>query len=210
MTITFPRDVPFEEFATLDVTPRNLSSVQVSEFTGQDRPQIFEGDWWELSMTYQNLPPDIGRQVDAFIKSLRGPLGTFVVRYPGYTNSSGAAATNPSSPTVDGDNQAGNRDILIKNAPLSQPDWLVAGDIIQVGPDTRPHWHSVLDDVDTAADGTATICVWPAIRNGTSNNDPVTTFQPKGLCRLVADPTTAVRRPVLRTVTLDVREVTGD
>lgn len=210
MTITFPRDVPYEEFSSVDVTRRDLSSVQMSAFTGQERVQRFEGDWWAISLSYQNLPPDIGRQISSFIASLRGPLGTFVVRYPGYTNSAGAASTNPSSPTVDGDLQAGNRVLALKNAPLSQPDWLVAGDIIQVGPDTRPHWHEVLEDVDTAADGTASICVWPAIRNGASNNDPVTTFQPKGLCRLVTAPTTAIRRPVLRTVTLEAREVTGD
>lgn len=210
MAIVFPVDVPLEEFADVDVRQINVNSIQVATFTGQDRIQEFEGDWWALTMSYRNLGPALGRQVSGFLASLRGTLGTFVVRYPGYGNSFGLARENPSSPLVAGGGQASNRVLNIKSAPPSLTGWLRTGDIIQVGPDTRPHWHEVLQDVDTAADGTATLEIWPSLRITTTDNDPIVTFEPKGLCRLTQTPTKAVRPPVITSVTINAREVTGD
>lgn len=210
MAIVYPLDVPFEEFSNATVERRDINSLQIATFTGRERLQAFEGDWWEVDLTYRNLPPELHRPVGAFGAALRKSVGTFVVRYPGYGDALGEARNNPSSPLVDGNGQAGSRVLNIQSAPASLDDWLRPGDIIQVGPDTRPHWHEVLSEVDVSASGTASIDVWPAIRNGTVNNDPIVTRQPKGLFRLRETFRQPFRPPVLSDITFQARESTGD
>lgn len=209
MTITFPVDIPLEEFSEVEVQAVDLNTIQPSTFTGRERVQNFEGDYWKITLRYRNLNVVLGRQVSAFMQSLRGSFGTFVVRFPGYGSSLGQAGTIASSPLVDGGSQNGNRVLNIKNAPVSLQDWLKAGDIIQVGAINRPHWHTVLADVDTDAGGLAVIDVWPAIRVGTSDNDPVVTDEPLGLCRLTEQTRTPIRPPVLYDITINCRESTG-
>lgn len=207
MAIVFPLTVPFEEFAEVDVQDVNIATIQQTTFTGKDRLQAFDGDYWRLSMSYRNLPKDIARPVTGFIHSLRNSVGTFVVSFPGYDFPLGAAKDNPATPLVNGDGQAGSRELVVKNAPESIDDWLLPGDIIQVGPDDRPHWHTVLNSTSTNSSGQATVDIWPSLRNTTVNNDPIVTDFPKGLCRLTEAPQISVRRPVLVSLSLSAREV---
>jgi hypothetical protein len=209
MTIAYPLDVPLEEFSEVTVDRININALQIATFTGKEKVQQFEGDWWVVSLSYRNLPENLGRRVSAFGSALRGSAGTFVVKFPGYVDSLGAASTTPSSPLVNGAGQAGNRVLNIKSAPADLTDWLRSGDILQVGPDTRPHWHEVLSDVDVAGDGTAAIDVWPAIRSGTINNDPIVTLYPKGLCRLTERFEVSITRPALYSLTFNARESTS-
>lgn len=209
MTITYPLDVPLEEFSEVDIDEINIASLQVSTFTGKETLQEFEGDYWAVTVRYRNLPRELAQPVMAFLSALRGPVGTFVLRYPGYGGSLGTAKDNPSSPIVDGDNQEGGTAIKIKSAPANQTGWLKQGDIIQVGANNRPHWHRVLTDTDTDLIGRATIDVWPRIRTGVINNDPVITDQPIGLFRLQRSAPISVRPPLLHDIIIECRESTS-
>lgn len=209
MAITYPLDVPLEEFAQVDVEPVDVNALQISTFTGQERLQTFEGDYWKVTLRYRDLDRDLGRPVQGFVQALRKSFGTFVVRYPGYGTSRGQAATVLSSPLVNGDGQAGNRVLNVKSAPASVSNWLVVGDVIQVGPDTRPHWHTVLSDVTTDSSGNATIDIWPAVRNTTVNNDIIVTETPRGLCRLLDTVNTRITTPTIYGLELQCREVTS-
>jgi hypothetical protein len=206
LTITYPLDIPLEEFSEVEIARADTTSIQRSTFSGKDRVQEFEGDWWVLTLSYRNLSEQLGRELSAFGTALRGPLGTFVVRYPGYSVSLGTAGTVSSAPLVNGAGQAGSRVLSVKSAPADQVDWLKAGDIIQVGPDTRPHWHEVLADVDTGGSGLASIDVWPAIRQDVINNDPIVTANPKCLCRLTTSFAAGLRAPILYDITFEARE----
>ena len=206
MTITYPLDVPLEEFSEASVTAVDASSIQVSEFTLKDRVQRFDGDYWLIDITYRNLNEENARKLSAFVRSLRTSVGTFIIKKPGYGAPFGAASTVLSSPLVDGDSQTGSRQLTVKNAPVSTADWLLAGDILQVGPDNRPHWHEVLSDVTTDAQGKATIDVWPSIRAGTVNNDVIILDEPRCLCRLVDAPEFRFTPPILTTFSMTARE----
>ena len=209
MAIVYPLDVPLQEFSEVDVESVDINSLQTATFTGKERVQEFEGDYWVVNIRYRNLDQTLGRQMSAFIRSLRGSLGTFIVRFPGYTVPRGRAAGQPVSPLVDGNGQAGKRELKIKGASPDIEEWLLAGDIIQVGPPSRPHWHEVLTDVNTDGTGKATIDVWPSIRNAI-DNDPVVLNNPLGLCRLVSSNAIPIRPPVLYDLTINARESTGD
>jgi hypothetical protein len=206
MAITFPIDVPLEEFAEADFEKVDVVTLQRATFTGKDRVQEFDGDYWTVSLVYRNLSPEFGRPVSAFIASLRSAAGTFVVRFPGYGQPRGNARNTPVSPLVNGNGQAGNRTLNVKNATPSMQDWLLAGDIIQVGPDTRPHWHEVLQDVDTDGSGNAVIEVWPSLRSTTVNNDPIVLNEPRGLCRMTSSVRYPIEPPVLYDFTIQARE----
>lgn len=208
MTVIYPLDVPLEEFSEVDISEVNVSSLQVSTFTGRETVQEFEGDYWRATLRYRNLSRELAQPVTAFLSALRGSSGTFVVRYPGYGSSLGAAKDIPSSPIVDGGGQAGSDTIAIKSAPLNQTGWLLAGDIIQVGAISRPHWHRVLNDVNTDVLGRAVIDVWPRVRSGTIDNDPVLTDSPLCLFRLRAGNPVSIRPPLLYDIVVECREST--
>lgn len=206
MSITYPLDVPLEEFSEVEVQGVDINNLQVSTFTGEDRVQEFDGDYWRINLRYRNLPAELFRPVSAFVMALRKSVGTFVVSFPGYSQPRGNARNEPVTPLVDGNDQAGNRTLQVKNTTPSVSDWLLSGDIIQVGPDTRPRWHMVLADVDTAADGTASIDVWPSLRRETTNDDTIVLDNPKGICRLTGNVAMPIRPPVLVDLSLECRE----
>lgn len=207
---TYPVDVPIDFIDEIEVEKVDVASLQVATFTGRDRPQEFEGDYWRMEMRYSNIGPEEGREMSAFIASLRGPIGTFVIPFPGYGSPRGAAATNLSSPLVNGAGQAGNRVLNVKNAPISLTSWLLPGDIMQVGPETRPHWHEVLEAVDTDENGLASVPIWPAVRNDAAANDPITLENPLCLMRMTSSVKYPIRPPVLYGFTITAREKTGD
>lgn len=208
MAITFPIDAPLDTISEVEVGEFNANSFVVSPFTGRGVVQAFEGDRWELTLRYRSLDRVTAQPVTAFISALRKSVGTFVIAYPGYSAPLGAASSNPSSPTVSGSGQAGNDTITIANAPLSVAGWLLAGDIIQVGPSSRPHWHRVLADVDTDGSGGAEIDIWPRVRQGVINGDSVVYDRPLCLFRLTETVDTSLRPPVLHSFNLVCREAT--
>jgi len=157
-------------------------------------------------LSYRGLDRALAQSVLAALASLRGPLGTFVIPYPGYSQPRGTASTVPSSPSVNGSGQAGSAELVISNAAVSQTGWLLAGDIIQVGPASRPRWHRVLTDTETDASGNATIDVWPLIRDGTVDGDAVSFSSPLCLFRLVEAVNESLTSPVIHAFDVACRE----
>lgn len=209
MAVIYPLDVPLEEFSEVDIEAISIASVQESTFTAQDRVQVFEGDYWSVLLRYRDLDRILAQQVNAFVWSLRQAEGTFILSFPGYAEPLGRASIIPSTPLVDGAGQPGRRQISIKNAPVSVEGWLDPGDIIQIGPDTRPHWHAVQTGVDVDATGRAVIDIWPAVRKDVVNNDIIITSSPKCLFRLKDAPLNRITPPVIHSLALSCREVTG-
>lgn len=206
MALSFPIDVPLEEFVAAEVEEVSIVSTQSSPFTGALKVQNFAGDYWRLTLSYRDLNRTLAQPVLAFISSLRSQANTFKVRYPGYVDPLGAAATIPSTPLVDGALQEGLAQIKIKAAPTNTERWLAAGDIIQLGPVNRAHFHRVLCDIDTDGSGRATIDIWPRVRAGLLDNDPVIYERPVGVFRLTTVPRQQLSTPDRHAFTLNCRE----
>lgn len=206
MAVTFPVDIPLSDVADVSIRSRNSSSFQTSPFTGRGRVQQFEGEWWEATLGYRNLDRELAQDVIGFIDSLRGPIGTFVLPFPGYSTPRGTASTVLSSPTVNGSGQAGSAELVVQSAAVSQTGWLLKGDIIQVGPSSRPRWHRVTQDVDTDGSGNATIDVWPYIRDNTINGDAVSFSSPLCLFRKVDVTEISISSPVIHNFDIVCRE----
>lgn len=206
MAITFPLDVPLTELTEFTVDHHDANRFVTAGFTGKGVVQQFDADYWKARLRYRNIPREFAQEVLAFGNALRGGLGTFVLPFPGYSQPLGEAKDNPSSPTVSGSGQAGNAELLVTSAPISLENWLLAGDIIQVGPANRPHWHRVLANVDTDGSGNATIDVWPRVREGTVNTDQVSLSTPLSIFRLTEVFSVDIVTPVLHTIEFNCRE----
>ncbi len=206
MTISYPIDLPSTPPTSVEVGERNANRFETSPFTGRGTLQQFEGEWWTLRLTYNRLRRSLAQPILSFGSKLRKSYGTFVIPFPGYDEPLGTASTVGSSPSVDGNDQAGSDSLNIKSGPASESGWLLEGDIIQVGPASRPHWHRVLEDVDTDASGNATIEVWPLIRERTIDGDLVSTSSPLCIFRVTDVINTQIERPVLHTVDFQCRE----
>lgn len=206
MAISFPLDLPLQDIAEFEVTSKNSSTLQASPFTGRVRVQEYIGDWWEVTFRYRNLNRELAQEVIGFMDALRGPVGTFLAEFPGYRQSRGTAALIASSPSVNGSGQAGKPELVVQSAPSSQSGWLLAGDIIQVGPSSRAHWHRVTQDVDTDASGNATIDLWPYVREGTIGGDPVGLTSPRCLFRLTDSTSVSLSSPVIHDFDIVARE----
>lgn len=204
--IEFPIDVPLDDIAEVSVGNHDANTFQASGFTGRGVVQEFEADYWTVNLGYRGLDRATAQPVIAFASALRRSKGTFVLPFPGYSSPLGAAKDNPSSPSVDGGGQAGSEELLVQSAPASIQNWLLAGDIIQVGPANRPHWHRVLQDVTTNGSGAATIDVWPRIREGAADGDQVSLNSPLCLFRLIDDFETALSPPVQHRLDFSCRE----
>jgi len=206
MAISYPIDLPLNDVAEINVRPRNSSTFQASPFTGRGQVQEYEGAWWEATLVYRSIDRTLAQPVIGALDSLKGPVGTFVIPFPGYASPLGTASTVPSSPTVNGSGQAGSDELIVTSAPVSETGWLLVGDIIQVGPSNRPHWHRVLADVDTDGSGNATIDVWPPIREGTISGDSVSFSAPLCLFRLTDTVDASLSSPVIHGFDVVCRE----
>lgn len=206
MAITYPIDLPLQFVQTITVDEDNASSFSFSPFTYRGDVQEFEGERWKINIGFRAITRAQAQSVQGFVSSLRGNVGTFITVFPGYSAPLGAAATVPSSPRVTSLVEAGSTVLPLQNVPPSTTDWLKEGDILQVGPSNRPHWHRVLTDISTNATGFTNVDVWPRIRQGTIFNDPVEYENPLCLFRMTSKPSTLINPPVIHSIDIEAVE----
>ena len=199
--------MPFAKFARIELIETNIASISESDFDGTEQIQTFPGEYWSGEFRYPTLERTQGEIVSAFLAKLRGPAGTFLLPDTSNATPRGTAATVASSPTLNGSDQVGST-ISVKGAAISQTGWLVAGDVIQVGPSSRARLHKVLDDVNTDASGNAGINIWPTVRQPNVDGDQIVTQDPVGLFFLTETARSRnLRPPFLYDISFECREV---
>lgn len=156
-------------------SPFSILSEQFYEWPGNER--------WEADV---NLPP-MGRADAspwiAFLLSLDGPIGTFLLGDP-----DGAAPRGLGTgvPQVDGSGQTG-KELAIKTGLGATANWLRAGDWLQLGAGTSSRLYRNLKDVSLNASGRAVLDIRPKLRAATVDGEPLTLAGAKGLWRLDGD-----------------------
>ena len=183
MAISYPLTLPTTGIASIEWESGDNVAISASPFTNYE--QVHRHPGHDLSAVV-TLPPM--KQVDAeiwiaWLRSLRGVEGTFLMGGPLKTSPLGSAG---GTPLVAGADQVGDS-IDIDGAALSQTGWLKAGDYINLGAAADGAWHQVLVDVDTNGSGEATIDVWPSINIAPADNDPIVTSNTTGIFRLATN-----------------------
>lgn len=184
MAITYPLTIPSDRFASIRIIANDVVGISASPFTLEQQVQRHPGQAWSADI---KLPPirdrDVVEQWAAFLLSLNGREGTFLMGDPTRRTPRGAAG---GTPLVKGAGQTGQT-LAIDGCPLSTTDWLRAGDYIQLSSGSTARLHRLLTDADTNGSGEVTLDIWPGLRSSPGDNAAVTISSPQGLWRLASN-----------------------
>lgn len=177
MAITYPLTLPSHTgVASITLRAVNQTAIGSSPFTYSQQVFNHQGKRWEAEVQLPAMKRDDAEQWIAWLLSLKGQYGTFALGDPNGATARGALG---GTPLVAGADQTGGS-LDIDGCSPSVTGWLKAGDYVQVG----TQLYKVLQDVDTASDGTATLELWPNIRTAPTDGATVVTNNPVGLFRL--------------------------
>lgn len=181
MSISYPLAMPTNKgLATIRLTANDVVGVAQSPFSGAQQVYRYTGQFWEAEIS---LPPM--KRADAeywisFLLKLNGPFGTFLLGDPNGGTARGVAT---GTPLVKGGSQTGGE--------LETDGWtpnttgiLKAGDYIQLGTTSTARLYKVLDDVNSDANGEATLQLWPDLRSAPLDNATIVVSNAKGNFRL--------------------------
>jgi len=183
MAISYPLTFPSTGIAQITLTARNSVAISSSPFTYRQQVQKNVGSRWEATIT---LPSLIRANADvwvAFLLSLGGQYGTFLMGDPIAATPRGSASTTPGTPLVNGSSQSGGT-VAVDGLPVSTANYLRAGDYIQLGSAATSQLYKVLEDVESNSSGEANISIWPDLRSSPTNNSTVVVQDAVGVFRL--------------------------
>lgn len=169
MAISYPLSLPSSiGIAQIDIRAVNSVAYSQSPFTYAGQAHAYTGQMWQADITIPPVRRDLAAPWKAFLTSLRGQFGTFLLGDPDYTSPQGTVSACTLTGTLGS-----------QTATVTMTGSLLAGDYIQLGSGASSRLHQVL--VDQTGDGSLEI--WPALRDNYTGAT-VTFTSPKGVFRL--------------------------
>lgn len=151
MSISYPLNTPTNiGIANITLSAENAVAISQSPFTFQQQVVAHPGQRWAASIS---LPPMKRQDAEAwvaFLLSLYGQVGTFLLSDPNCPAPRGTAT----SATLTG--TAGST-----SPTITMTGTLLAGDYISLGSGATARLHKVVQD----RSGSGTIEIWPALRS---------------------------------------------
>ena len=181
MAISYPRVLPTNiGFAQVTLRAVNQTSMTMSPFTYKQQIYNHSGQRWEAECQVPPLKRDDAEEWIAWLLSLNGRAGTFLMGDPlGDT----ARGTLGGTPVVNGADQVGNS-LTIDGCSNSITNWIKAGDYVQLGSASTATLHKILQNVNTNASGQATLDIWPSMRTAPADGSTIVTSNAVGRFRL--------------------------
>jgi hypothetical protein len=180
---TFPITFPTSDIKSINIRARNVVGMSVSPFTGQQQVYKHQGQWWEMEVTMPAMKRADAEAVNAFLISLNGRYGTFLLGDVANPTPRGVAT---GTPLVYGAGQTG--DTLVTSGWTSSTTGIMkAGDWIQLGSASATRLYKVLEDANSDGSGYATLSIYPNLRQSPSNGASVVITNPKGQWRLATN-----------------------
>jgi hypothetical protein len=181
MAITYPLSLPSHTgIRSVELRSTNAVAYSRSPFTFAGQAFAYPGQMWQADITLPPMKRADAEQWIAWLVSLRGQLGTFLLGDPLGQTARGAAT---GTPLVNGEEQTGDS-LIIDGAATDVTGWLKAGDYIQLGSNGSSRLHKVLADANSDGSGNVTLDIWPSIRTAPADNATVTVANTVGLWRL--------------------------
>lgn len=150
MAINYPLALPaVTGVRGIELQATNAVAVSRSPFTFASQVHAYSGQMWSASLTLPPMKLTEARQWTAWLTSLRGQYGSFLL---GDTSSSQISGTAISA-TVTG--SAGDNTVNV-----TMTGTILAGDMIQIGTNSDATLHKVLVDQS----GSGALEIWPALR----------------------------------------------
>lgn len=184
MSITFPIAIPSGD-AVRAVSIQMLDVVGVGEspYTLSQETYEHAGKRWSMSVQIVPNKRAVVEQWVAWLASLRGRRGTFLMGDPIGRTPRGIAT---GTPLVMGAGQTGGT-LLTDGWTAGVTGILLAGDWIQLGTGADSRLHKVLQDADSDGSGNATLELWPGPRTAPADNASIITSNTVGLWRLASN-----------------------
>lgn len=185
MTISYPLSLPSSGFRSIGLRVVDAVGVAESPFSFQADVQHFGGQHWEADI---ELPPlkrggsDEAEEWVAFLLSLKGRYGTFLMGDPAGATPRGTWA---GSPKVLGAHAAGANTLALDGFTAAAT--VKAGDYVQVGTGSTTHLHKALADGTADGSGLLTLDIWPNLRAALADNDAIVKTSAVGLWRLASN-----------------------
>lgn len=184
MAISYPLNFPTTTgVASITIEPMSVVGISRSIYTLEEQIQVHQGQAWKAAIYLPVMKRDDAEEWIAFLLSLNGAQGTFLMGDPTGASPRGSADTAPGTPTVYGGSQTGNT-LAITGAPAGATNYLKRGDYIQLGSGSSSRLHRVLTDASTDSAGEVTLDIWPNLRESPSNGASVVVENTVGLWRL--------------------------
>ena len=150
MAINYPLALPtVTGVRSIELQATNAVAVSRSPFTFASQVHAYSGQMWSASLTLPPMKLTEARQWTAWLTSLRGQYGSFLLGDTSFSQISGTAT----SATVTG--SAGDNTVTV-----TMTGTILAGDMIQIGTGADATLHKVLVDQS----GSGALEIWPALR----------------------------------------------
>jgi hypothetical protein len=184
MAISYPLSMPTNtRIRSIELRAVNAVAYSRSPFTFAGQAFAYAGQMWQADVTLPPMKRADAEQWVAWLVSLRGSLGTFLLGDPLGATARGVAT---GTPLIKGGSQTGGT-INIDGATSGVTGWLKAGDYVQIGSGGTARLHKVLQDANSDGSGNVTLELWPHVRTAPADNAAVTVSSAKGLFRLASN-----------------------
>lgn len=155
MAISYPVNTPTNiGIANITLMAENAVAISQSPFTFQQQVVAHPGQRWAASISLPPMKRQDAESWVAFLLSLYGQVGTFLLSDPNCPAPRGTAT----SATLTG--SAGST-----SPTITMTGTLLAGDYISLGSGATARLHKVVQD----RSGTGTIEIWPALRESVTD-----------------------------------------
>jgi hypothetical protein len=155
MAITYPVNTPTNiGIANITLMAENAVAISQSPFTFQQQVVAHPGQRWAASISLPPMKRQDAESWVAFLLSLYGQVGTFLLSDPNCPAPRGTAT----SATLTG--TAGST-----SPTITMTGTLLAGDYISLGSGATARLHKVVQD----RSGNGTIEIWPALRSSVTD-----------------------------------------
>ena len=150
MAINYPLALPtVTGVRSIELQATNAVAVSRSPFTFASQVHAYSGQMWSASLALPPMKLTEARQWTAWLTSLRGQYGTFLLGDTSCSQISGTAT----AAIVTG--SAGDNTVTVTTVGT-----ILAGDMIQIGTGADATLHKVLVDQS----GSGALEIWPALR----------------------------------------------
>jgi len=185
MGISYPITPP----AIAGIGPQNFSMTEVnvvgetvSPFSVSQQEQQWPGQMFQLEADLPPLAMAQAEQWIAFLGSLFGKYGTFLMGDYLRPTPQGPMS---GSPVVAGSNASGLNVLNLRGAAASVTNWAVAGDYIQITTSGGPtRLYKVLQNASSSSAGNVTLQIFPNIRETLNDGQAIVTANCVGTFRL--------------------------
>ncbi len=185
MAITYPLSLPSSPtaFRRFSLSTQSVNAIAKSPYTFEEQIQTYQGMLWSAGVTLPPMKRETAAQWIAFLTSLNGMEGTFLLGDPAGITPRGIGT---GSPLVNGASQTG-RTLDTKGWSTGITGILLAGDYIQLGSGVTSRLHQVVQDASSDGGGLASLEIWPVLRESPVADSAIVINSAKGIFRLTGN-----------------------